>query len=45
MNGKMEGTGVADVMVFSGSCPSVYMEELRKVKKTRVPLRFELGTY
>lgn len=45
MNGEVEGFGMAGVMVFSGSCTSVYMEGLRKVTKNRVPLRFELGTY
>jgi hypothetical protein len=42
---EVEGFGMAGVMVFSGSCFSVYMERLRRVTKNRVPLRFELGTY
>jgi hypothetical protein len=45
MNGEVEGICKAGVLVFLGSFPSVDMEGLRKVKKTRVPLRFEVGTY
>jgi hypothetical protein len=45
LNGEVEGIGMAAVIVFLGSCPSVYVEGLRKVKINLVPLRFELGTY
>lgn len=42
LNGEVEGFGMAGVVVFSGSCPGVYMEGLGKV--TKKPCSIEIRT-